>query len=828
MKEKIILINNINGVELLRSMSIYGVNSFGLRVFDSYSLAKYVLEKQGIFVNKRVISLSEKCAIIFSFINTIEYFNNASYTDACNLANAFSIIQNSIYHKDILEQAKQILNTDIFIEKNSAIIKALQQYLNFLDDHDLYDRHEYIRFAISKIKPCNADFICVNEFDLDKLSFKLLESVSDNCYHSCSFIELFKGGNSNKQIPEIARAYGSINEVEYILDKVYREHNLDECVVAVSNPKTYGQLLYSVTQQYNIPATFSFGISINNSNPYILLKALLYWDGPGLHCVDSLYELLTCQALNQHKLFEDLGFADFTESHTILAISEYCGNLKLDLNSTSNIEKLSKLSKDDDLYLVAENFSNILQNGIVAFLENYVYLRDDTIDGPALKHILQEIDIFNQYNDEADFKLVLVNLSNKNLNRELSCPGKIHITDMNGLFSAPRKHVYICGLSANDFPGSAKENYLLLDNDLENLDSRFMSANKLIDKLELFDEISDFLASINCQKYLSFSYYNLAELKEQNASSVIYKITDDIKNCKKINYFDSRFSDSRYVCKKYINGTEISYSDEDINLKVDENLMDKSWSFSAINTYLTCPRSFYYNYVLKVPIIEPVDPFEVLNAAEIGTIAHKMMRFISQKHIKKDEFLELCKKEFDEFLINKPSLIDAKRDNAIDDFLNMMSSAYDFDISLNNNTILSELDIEAVHDKTGLKLHGFPDRIESDGVDNYVVDFKTGREIRHKENDPNTCLQILIYAYLCEKLDNPIKIKSGEFRYLRNNGVVNCTYDQASKDKMDDLLETFADGIKNNQFERCNKGCAFCSYKDICLLPGESDKEEEA
>ena len=69
-----------------------------------------------------------------------------------------------------------------------------------------------------------------------------------------------------------------------------------------------------------------------------------------------------------------------------------------------------------------------------------------------------------------------------------------------------------------------------------------------------------------------------------------------------------------------------------------------------------------------------------------------------------------------------------------------------------------------------------------------VVDFKTGRNIKHVDDDPKTCLQVLIYAYLCEQNNQGQKITQGEFRYLRNSGIVTCQYNSTTKDAMDEIL----------------------------------------
>ena len=82
------------------------------------------------------------------------------------------------------------------------------------------------------------------------------------------------------------------------------------------------------------------------------------------------------------------------------------------------------------------------------------------------------------------------------------------------------------------------------------------------------------------------------------------------------------------------------------------------------------------------------------------------------------------------------------------------------ELETHREVFMKEEDIECVHE-CGLRIHGFPDRVEKLEDGTYcVVDFKTGREVEHIENDPSTCFQALIYAYILEKTKG-IKVSRG-------------------------------------------------------------------
>ena len=119
-----------------------------------------------------------------------------------------------------------------------------------------------------------------------------------------------------------------------------------------------------------------------------------------------------------------------------------------------------------------------------------------------------------------------------------------------------------------------------------------------------------------------------------------------------------------------------------------------------------------------------------------------------------------------------------------DQFLEMMETAYEKDT--HRKIVLEEEDIYCTHE-SGVKIHGYPDRVEKLDDGTYlIVDFKSGRNIKHVQDDIGTCLQVIIYAYLMEQ--KGFKISGGEFRYIRRGETVSCKYDDEMKQKLFDKL----------------------------------------
>ena len=148
-----------------------------------------------------------------------------------------------------------------------------------------------------------------------------------------------------------------------------------------------------------------------------------------------------------------------------------------------------------------------------------------------------------------------------------------------------------------------------------------------------------------------------------------------------------------------------------------------------------------------------------------------------------------------------------------------MSKAYDGDPQ--NKVITAENEYHGVH-KSGVKLFGKPDRVEvNKSGKNIIADYKTKRKIEHVEDDIETCLQVVLYAWLCENNKDEsdrIEIDKGVYRYLRYKKDVNCDYNKEIKKELDEKLNHFVDTVKNNSFTKAKnkEACKYCTYGDIC------------
>ena len=277
-------------------------------------------------------------------------------------------------------------------------------------------------------------------------------------------------------------------------------------------------------------------------------------------------------------------------------------------------------------------------------------------------------------------------------------------------------------------------------------------------------------------------------------------------------YFGSGITADSLIGEEYTSGAEIIYEDQSAEKSVRKDALSRAWSPSALSNYLQCPRHFYLRNILRIPEDEPDDPFAVLSPAVTGTLAHSMMEELAARGLSRDEFLAESSEGFDRALAARPPIHASDADALKKDFMRMMETTYDMDP---HNKVLSAEEEYTFTHPSGIILHGYPDRVEQDADGRYVIaDFKTKRKIEHEQDDFSSCMQVVVYAWLCEQAG--IDISSCEYRYLRKGRTIACKYDDEMRDTLAAFLEGLKASIENNDFPRGSsngtsvKSMAFC------------------
>ena len=136
MKETVILAPGANGSELLRSLAKHGVSTLGLRIVSTLELARMALMKSGVSVDREFIPGGSGPSLIFSFLNTIDYFKSASFADAEQLFAAMNTMR-ILVRGDEAAGIKAALDGGEFQAKNDALLEAYSRYMKI---YELYKR----------------------------------------------------------------------------------------------------------------------------------------------------------------------------------------------------------------------------------------------------------------------------------------------------------------------------------------------------------------------------------------------------------------------------------------------------------------------------------------------------------------------------------------------------------------------------------------------------------------------------------------------------------------------------------------------------------------
>lgn len=195
----------------------------------------------------------------------------------------------------------------------------------------------------------------------------------------------------------------------------------------------------------------------------------------------------------------------------------------------------------------------------------------------------------------------------------------------------------------------------------------------------------------------------------------------------------------------------IYYLTNDSEKKLDELLINKGLSPSALNTFISCPLDFYYKYILGLREDKTVE--ENIEASSFGTFIHEVLEDIFYNNFLKTEqkisvdVLKKEKKHLKEYLenkyLNKFSKNDIKYGQnklSFDISLDLLNSFMDYQIKeiekypdtpiyvkeLEKN-ICATFDLMVNGETKKIKIHGNVDRIDEFGSVYRIIDYKSGK-----------------------------------------------------------------------------------------------------
>ena len=857
MKEIIYLMPDANGTELVRSLAGYGVCPAGLRIVSGLELARIGLDNSGIAVSGKLISGSKQTAVIYKMMTENGFFEPSAYADAQPVSAAFDKLRHAADSSTV--KARLLSDDALFSEKNKELTAALECYEQKLAEGGMTDSVSVMRLAAEKcaaLDPEKYELAEVEEYPLTPLERELLDKLSGGRAKKLTLADIYGVRECDAKVTAVTEAYGASNEAEDIIGTIFREKlPLDKCVVAVTDAAKYSQLFSEICGRYGINVSMGCGTLIKSTCPARLLMLCAKWtDGITAYSIDKLNDMLFSDVFDRKKLWKNCFDGEYS-GKVLHSAAEMMGNMRLGLDEDVNTARiaayeaaLKKHEDDDDFKAKLETLQNVkvlsaeLGKGIQHIIAKYSVIRKnsskpaDTAAREKLSEKLGELEV-------DDITEILPQLTSGIVRSENSAGGSLYVTTIEKLACSMRPHVFIAGLSADCFPGAPAEDHLVLDCDcrLFGRDAIPTSAERTVRRREvLFDAVK--LASALAEKFgghsLRLSYYNydLTALRAVNRSAALSKLIEGTE-VRKAGFFSAMMSKSDVIGKAYIDGT---LSAGKIRDTIQTNAVDlrgqKVFSPSDLDVFFKCPKHFLLEKIMGIYSRSSDDPMEVISLREQGIVLHKALELSSVCGLTDtDDIVKLGEELFDIFLLRRPPINKYAADTVRKEFAEMLKTAVQ--LAEDDKRVISreeEYSAEYFYDEdngrisSGIKLKGYPDMVveKSDGTC-CIVDFKSGVVKKHKNNDIDTCLQTLLYAYMVEEQSGgSIKIDGCEYRYIRLEGgdrLVKCGYDSTIKRGLDDKMQILEHALKTGDFP-CRPDKDSCKYCDLGGICGKENK----
>lgn len=227
---------------------------------------------------------------------------------------------------------------------------------------------------------------------------------------------------------------------------------------------------------------------------------------------------------------------------------------------------------------------------------------------------------------------------------------------------------------------------------------------------------------------------------------------------------------------------------------------------SALQTYLHCPRQYYYQQVLAVPELEQTvagEQAHELPASVTGSIVHKALELYNGYNaeavfaIALDEFAPgaaatQAKSMFDAYIVSDLYKALPKKQKRELEFVQPLQQ---------------ELAAEGVIDLLAF---------DEDG-NMIIVDYKTGTPPEPDEVKLGYAYQLALYKDAAEKLYPGKRVVRAELHFLQNMSVWQLPLDKSYLQEAVELCEEISGKGEEDDFACiCNESCAYCHYAYLC------------
>jgi RecB family exonuclease len=210
---------------------------------------------------------------------------------------------------------------------------------------------------------------------------------------------------------------------------------------------------------------------------------------------------------------------------------------------------------------------------------------------------------------------------------------------------------------------------------------------------------------------------------------------------------------------------------------------EEKYSFSRLETFHNCRRSYYYNYILGTRSGDNIYSY-------CGTIVHELTQAMIQKQITNEEALTSFIEAIDDAeMLDLPWMSENVKNN----YVSCISHFLENYNPINNVTIRIEDYVEI--EVNGVIMRGYIDLWYRIGNEIYIIDLKTSTKFSKKDL-PKKSRQLLFYGLaLSEKYpDYKINLQFNMLKYALKKGKL------VERNKLDIFDEDLPDGTVEVEF----------------------------
>ncbi len=452
------------------------------------------------------------------------------------------------------------------------------------------------------------------------------------------------------------KAYGVVNEIDFILDKIEKENIAYGDVSIFYTAEVYEPFLKGAFESKGIPYGFLTGMKAQETNAVQFLLGILEWAGD-----DFLYEKLAPVIDNSQMTFKKI-YSDQKEKACKSPGNCYNKYLRKGIGwgKERYIECIARVRENEEEAAKFEYFHEFLEDLLMIFWDGadcgqvferlvacgkkYLYRgnKENNTIMEALKEQIPVIKRAGMQKTEGDSLRFISNHLKSLALQAKEDAGKVQVMKVGNPEVLERPYTFVIGLSAKQFSADVKESPVLSDEELISyIDGKAdLAKDAAIHNRENLENSFGTLKE-GCI-YLGYTTFDTIDLKESSPSVLYQDYLERYGNgvieeqTYKVIRSAVTIADSgiKEFAKQKIGVHENETAEEDPEeFEEDEeeddaqSVLEVSISPSGLQTLLACPLKYYYNYVENLSQREFLERSSTrwLNPAAKGNLFHRTM-----------------------------------------------------------------------------------------------------------------------------------------------------------------------------------------------------------